>query len=362
MKISQVAHGRDNNYNLIRIVAALAVLFSHSFALATGLGSAEPLKAGYGLTLGDIAVDIFFVTSGFLVTGSLLSRNGVVAFIWARALRIYPALWVMLGMTVFVMGSALTTLPVEQYLTQYGTRQYLFLNATLFQKVDYYLPGMFLHTPWKYAVNGSLWTLTPEVRIYTLLLALWIVGGIVRAHQFFMFRAAAIAIAIISGVWYLQGGPLDAESYSRLIFMFFSGASFYLLKERIELRLSLAVCLLTLIAVSCLQPTILFVVLSLSLPYVVMVLAYLPGGPIRSFNRLGDYSYGIYIYAFPVQQMLASLVHRISSFELMCASAVITSTLAVLSWHIVEKRALSLKTVCADKTRHIMLTEVRDFF
>lgn len=358
MKISQVAHGRDNNFNLIRIIAALAVLFSHSFALATGNGSAEPLRTGYGLTFGDIAVDIFFVASGFLVTGSLLSRNGVIAFVWARVLRIYPALWVMLGMTV-VMGCALTTLPVGQYLTQYGTRQYLVSNALLFQGVDYYLPGMFLHTPWRLAVNGSLWSLTPEVRIYTLLLALWIAAGIARARRFAIFRAAAIATAIVSGVWYLHQGSFDTTGYPRLIFMFFSGASFCLLKDRIELRLFPATGLLALIALSFLQPTILFVVLSLSLPYVLMVLAYLPGGPIRAFNRLGDYSYGIYIYAFPVQQMLVSLLHHISSLELMWASAAITSFLAVLSWHLIEKGALSLKTICADKTRDIMLMELR---
>lgn len=362
MKISQVVHGRDNNFNLVRIIAALAVLCSHSFALATGHGSAEPLKAGYGLTLGDIAVDIFFVTSGFLVTGSLLSRKGVIAFIWARALRIYPALWVMLGMTVFIMGPALTALPVGEYLSQYGTRHYLFLNAILFQGVNYFLPGMFYYAPWKYVVNGSLWSLTPEVRIYTLLLGLWIAAGIVRAHRFAIFRVAAIATVIISGVWYLHQGAFETESYPRLIFMFFCGASFCVLKDSIELRLSWAVGLLAIIALSFLKPTILFVALSLSLPYVLMVFAYVPGGAVRAFNRLGDYSYGIYIYAFPVQQMLASLLHHASSLELMWSSAAITSMLAVLSWHLIEKRALSLKTICANKTREIMFTEVREFF
>lgn len=86
MKLAALSQGRNNNFNLIRFVAALAVLFSHSFALATGTGSAEPLRLTYGLTFGDIAVNAFFITSGFLVTASLINRGSVAAFVWGRVL------------------------------------------------------------------------------------------------------------------------------------------------------------------------------------------------------------------------------------------------------------------------------------
>src|SRR5487761_1170379 len=109
VKLSEAARGRDNNFNLLRFLAAFAVLISHSFSLATGVSDAEPLRAAYGLTWGDIAVDVFFVTSGFLVTASLLKRRSATAFVWARVLRIFPALWLMLFLTVFGMGLALTS-------------------------------------------------------------------------------------------------------------------------------------------------------------------------------------------------------------------------------------------------------------
>src|SRR4051812_37390900 len=102
MKLSDVARGRDNNFNLIRVLAALAVLVTHSFTLALGTSDAEPFAHSLGMTPGGMAVDIFFVTSGFLVTASMLQRQNIIAFLWARALRIFPALWVMLIVTVLL--------------------------------------------------------------------------------------------------------------------------------------------------------------------------------------------------------------------------------------------------------------------
>lgn len=101
MKLSHYTQGRDNNFNLIRIVAAMAVLITHSFAL-TGL--AEPFRDSLGMSMGDIAVDIFFITSVFLVTASILTRQSALEFLWARILRIYPALLVMLFITVFIFS------------------------------------------------------------------------------------------------------------------------------------------------------------------------------------------------------------------------------------------------------------------
>ncbi len=106
-RLSEYAVGRDNNFNLIRLMAALSVLFSHSVA-ALGLPSSREFFFDHlGLSLAEMAVDVFFVTSGFLVAGSLVNRGDVIAFLWARALRIYPAIWVMLVLTVFALAPAL---------------------------------------------------------------------------------------------------------------------------------------------------------------------------------------------------------------------------------------------------------------
>lgn len=79
------------------------------------------------------------------------------------------------------------------------------------------------------------------------------------------------------------------------------------------------------------------------LPYIIFYLAYIPEGIIRSFNRLGDYSYGMYIYAFPVQQSISALFPKVSVYSMIALSLLVTLTLAVLSWHLIEVRALKLK-------------------
>ena len=105
-RLSEYAVGRDNNFNLIRLTAALSVLAGHSVAVLGLPSSREFFFDHLGLSLAEMAVDVFFVTSGFLVTGSLVSRGEVIAYLWARALRIYPAIWAMLVLTVFALAPA----------------------------------------------------------------------------------------------------------------------------------------------------------------------------------------------------------------------------------------------------------------
>ena len=173
--LSEYAVGRDNNFNLIRLMAALSVLFSHSVA-ALGLPSSREFFFDHlGLSLAEMAVDVFFVTSGFLVAGSLVNRGDVIAFLWARALRIYPAIWVMLILTVFVLAPALTTLSLADYFTSAKTHEYFVKCATLIGGVRYSLPGVFETMPLHGEFNGSLWTLPIELRLYCYLAAGWLV-------------------------------------------------------------------------------------------------------------------------------------------------------------------------------------------
>jgi len=339
MRLSEAALGKNNNFNLIRFLAAFAVLVSHSFLISTGIWNSEPLRSSYGLTWGDIAVNVFFVTSGFLVTASLLSRRNAIAFVQARALRIYPALLVMLILVVFVMGSALTAESLREYLGARQTWHYFVKNALLVAGINYELPGLFVSNPFKLSVNDSLWTLVYEVHMYVALLVIWLVCRGSRA-----FTMVVVGCAIVSGAIYLWGGHFEpASQYSRLGFMFFTGAGFYVLRSRIVLYRAAFAALAGAVAISLLQRETFFFVLSFSLAYLLMYSAYAFGGAIRAFNRVGDYSYGIYIYAYPVQQSLTSVFKGISTLDLMMFSATVTLGLAALSWHLIERRALSLK-------------------
>jgi len=167
--LADYAVGRDNNFNLMRFIAASLVLLSHSYAL-TGVAQ-DPLLAVSGMDFGHLAVDIFFVTSGFLVTGSLIKRADVRAFAGARLLRIVPGLLVANVVTVFVIGAIFTSLPLLDYLGKKDLYRFVFDNTILVTgDLRWTLPGVFADNPIKDAVNGSLWTLPYEVELYGLLL------------------------------------------------------------------------------------------------------------------------------------------------------------------------------------------------
>lgn len=349
-RLGDVAHGRDNNFNLIRFCAAFAVLISHGFAVAIGSGDAEPMRQALGLTWGYIAVDVFFLTSGFLVTASLLARQSAVGFAWARALRILPALWVMLALVVFGLGLAVTSSTPHRYLTAPETWRYLVRNAVLIRGMAVTLPGVFGSNPYANVVNASLWTLEPEVKMYGILFALGILYAITRRLS--VVRWGVVAIAISAAVPHLMDGSFDnVFAASRLVFLFFLGASCYVLKDYIPLNRAAFFVLLAVVLLAALDRRAFFFAFSLLLPYLVLYAAYGFGGRIRAFNRLGDYSYGIYIYAFPVEQTVEHLLPGISIALLVGISAIVTLILAMLSWHLLEKRALKLKDIAAEKTR-----------
>ena len=125
--------------------------------------------------------------------------------------------------------------------------------------------------------------------------------------------------------------------------MFFTGSSFYFLQDKIHISSKVGILLITILAISTINKDTFFLAYTLSLAYIVFYLAYIPKGGIRNFNKLGDYSYGIYIYAFPVQQIIAVSVPGISTWGMIGLSFSITAFLAYLSWHVIEKRALTLK-------------------
>ena len=331
---------RHNSFNLIRILAALAVLVSHSFPLT---GALDPLGGWIGMTGGNIAVDVFFVASGFLVTSSLMARSSLMDFLKARALRIYPGLIVMLVLTVFVLGPAITSLPAHDYLQSRDTYHYLLKCATLLNGVEYHLPGVFETNPMSGAVNGSLWSMPVEVRLYALLALIWLPLGLFGRFKLSLFSGLTVLLAVTAGCLvvstHLNGEPESAAL--RLIFMFFTGAAFFCLKSRVPLSGRILAALRFVLGACAFSRLAFHVAYMLSLGYLVLLLAYVPTGRIRNYNKVGDYSYGVYIYAFPVQQTIVWLAPGLSPIELVCLALPIVIGLAMLSWHLLEKRALA---------------------
>jgi peptidoglycan/LPS O-acetylase OafA/YrhL len=343
--LSDYAVGRDNNFNLVRLFAALGVLFSHSVAVLGLPLSSEVFFEHVGVTLADMAVDVFFVTSGFLVTGSLIKRGSLGAFLWARALRIYPALWVMLIITAFVLAPALTSLTVSDYFARAETYDYFAKCATVLGGVRWSLPGVFETVPLKGDFNISLWTLPLELRMYLSLAAAWLALAAapqVRARALGVIAplAAAVALGIVLWGRFANG---TAGSGDIKVFMFLYGTTLYLWRDRVPVTASLLVAGVAVLALASLDRAAFFIVYLLTLAPLVLHVAYLPKGRIRRVNDWGDFSYGIYIYAFPIQQTLVFLAPGLSLIAMIALSCGFSALAAAASWFLIEERALALK-------------------
>lgn len=320
--------GRVNNFDALRLLAALAVLVSHAVAIA---GEEQPRIGTHDL--GTIGVFVFFAISGFLIAQSWTIEPHLWHYLAKRALRILPALIVLLIFTVFVLGPAFTTLSLTNYYASTATWQYLLSNSVLV--VEHDLPGVFEANPYPGQVNGSLWTLGPEALAYFGLAALGVAGALHRK-----WIAPFVAALLIA--WpHDPTGLVPWPNEIWLLQTFAVGVSLYILREHIPWHGGIA---LVLMAAYVLAPSQAETELAvIAMPYATMWVAYRGPAALRRLTTHGDFSYGIYLYAWPVGQAVAALVPAASPLLVIAVSLPVTLALGVASWHVVEKPALILK-------------------
>jgi peptidoglycan/LPS O-acetylase OafA/YrhL len=339
----QVDCGRRNNFNLIRVLAAVSVIFTHSYTICAGRVNQDPIRKLTGYAPSELAVDAFFVISGYLVLKSLFSRGSVGAFVLARGLRVFPGLFVCALFSAFVVGGVFTVLPAHEYLRNGEVYRYVFEHTQLFDllNIPAGLPGVFQSNPVPNMVNASLWTLPAEVWLYAAVAVLALIG-VVEKRRWFDFLAGGVVVLYVASQ-ILPFVTVEAvASVLRFSGCFFIGAMFYMHGDRIPVSWKVfgAGTLLAGLA----WPLGLFpAVLPLWLGYGLFALALLPKGPLLAYNRIGDYSYGVYIYAYPVQQSLRAQFPGVTPLCHFFVSLLCTFPLAVLSWHLIERPALSLK-------------------
>jgi peptidoglycan/LPS O-acetylase OafA/YrhL len=349
MTLDAHAKGRDNNFDVVRLAAAAVVLVSHAFLVT---GTPEP-RVGHW-TLGALGVEIFFAISGFLVARSWAGQPRLRAFVVKRGLRIVPALALTVIVSAFILGPLVTTRSVDAYVQAPATFAYPVDNVVAavsggsVRKIDLTLPGVFAGNP-DTAVNKSLWTLPIEVQAYMAIAVLGLVGLFTRG-----LLAAAIgffALSLLPGLTTLPlvGAPLefvrgaDGEA-AHLLALFAVAGLMYVHRRRIPLRPGYAVAALVALVASLGTP-LERVALVLALPYLVLYLALRSWSGLRVLTRRGDVSYGLYLLAFPVSQVivLAWPGGPPSPFVVVLVALPVTYLLAFASWHLLEKRALLLK-------------------
>ncbi len=338
---------------MLRLAAAALVLVSHSFALA---GRGEP-RLGR-TSLGVTGVEIFFAISGFLVAGSWLAQPRAGTFAFKRALRILPALALTVALSAFVLGPLATSLPAGDYLRQSGPARYVGENLLAVGSGDavgdlaYRLPGVFA-TNASSVVNGSLWTLPIEIRAYLLVLVLGIAGLLLR-RLWLVVTAMLVLLALPDAAagWAGVGRLVDwrdSHPDPLLLAVFGVAAVLYVYRERVPLRPWLAAAALATWAFATWVLTtagpLSNVLVALAVPYLVIYTAYEAPRWLRTLTRPGDVSYGLYLLAFPVQQTILQIAGRdgLGPLALLAIAFPVTYGLALLSWRLVERPALSLK-------------------
>ncbi len=331
-----------NSFGALRLLLALLVVVSHSYYLATGIALAsEPLHAVSGYTLGQHAVQVFFILSGVLVAQSL-SRSDLLTFAAARGLRIFPALIVCVLYTALVIGPVVSTLKFDAYFSSPGLAAYI--RDTLLLKTGMApLPGVFDANPAAGVVNSSVWTLKYEVACYVVL-------GLAGSITLHLGIARPVGLAVLAAVlaWAVVDRPALAEGNGALdqiqYFTLFFGAGVLAFAMAARLPIHWAGVMLAgavLIATNGTRWT--EVGQAVALGYTALWLATFRFGPLRAFANRNDYSYGVYIFGVPVGQTLLHLSPDLGVGGLIVMSVVISLILAVVSWSLIERPALSLR-------------------
>jgi len=330
---------RHNGFTALRLLCAFLVLSTHSYVVV-GHGKDEPLlHFTRTVPFSSLGVDSFFAISGFLVCGSLLRDSNPMNFLRSRILRIFPALIVVVALTVFVIGPLLSV--DAGYWHQPQSWSYLWV-ATLYGYREY-IPGLFAHNPLK-VVNGSLWTLPLEFTCYLLLLGLsWC-----RA-----LSARSVAFVIALMLTLDLGGGFQPHDYifqmelwrlNRFAILFFGGALLAVLGDRVPYHRAVAAGAAVLVGALLVfeeEWRYAFPPYFLLLPYILVTTA-------KSLKRLAwlnqwDASYGFYIYGALVQQTIEQLMPGIGPRRMTLISAPIALACGLASWLLIEKPARRLK-------------------
>jgi peptidoglycan/LPS O-acetylase OafA/YrhL len=336
---------RENNLDFVRLGLAILVVFSHSFPLGGGDERLEPMmKLSHGqTTLGTIAVDLFFVISGFLITNSFLRSNSVWSYLKKRVARIYP------GFVVCMLFCALVVVPLSgAHFAQktLAMRGLSFGGRTLFLQLPSTV-GAFRGNS-NTSIDGSVWSISYEFYCYLGVALLGLCGSLRRRRTVaLLFLSSLIFLA---GFLFLAISPAHVHSYFwqrtalrfPLVPIYLAGMVFFLYREQIPHRNWLAAVAASLLGISCFLPGSWFLIFPIAGTYLVFWFGFHPSIRLRKASRFGDFSYGAYLYAFPIQQLIVQKCGHLLNPELLFLIATPAALMAgVLSWYGVERWFLS---------------------
>jgi peptidoglycan/LPS O-acetylase OafA/YrhL len=338
--VASVDPARRNNFDFTRLALAIAVIYSHAYVLTGGAEHGEIFHrlSGGVLEAGVLAVNGFFVISGFLIAASWERSSSVFSYLRKRIYRIYPGFIVAWLFGVFVVA------PLVAEVLRYDGVWKQLAGLVLLNRME--PAGAFEANPYPGVINGSLWTISYEFRCYQLVMALGLTGILRR-------RGVVLGLTIGSLLLYVGSGYVQLPAVSgamatvfglpdrllRLLTFFLVGVCFY--KWQVKFSGGLAAAALAASALALLHPTLVTAVLPIGFSYALLWFCFCSRVRLQGWGKYGDFSYGTYLYAFPIQQLLVYWTGNSWSPLLHFAVALPLSVLAgVLSWHAVERHFL----------------------
>lgn len=329
--------GRENSIDFLRFFLAALVIFSHSYPLLLKTSNREePIYVATGgqKTGGELAVEGFFILSGFLITRSWFSSRGLGDYLLRRSLRIYPGFFAA-ALFSGLIAAPLLSPDVNEYRRLFSPWSFALGAIDLCLTI----PGQ--------GVNGSLWSIRYEFLCYLAIAALGLLGVLGRRRL--VLAAFLVCLTYYAGQvhlgWRVPGSRLSwlycyPEFWPRVMSAFLAGAVAYLYRDRIAFSTGLVATAVAALALGTLVPSwrLLPVLFPMAGAYLLLFLAFQPEHAQVNFARRGDFSYGLYLYSFPIQMLLVKWFGPwLVPTGLFLAALAVSMGAAFLSWHFVER-------------------------
>jgi peptidoglycan/LPS O-acetylase OafA/YrhL len=330
MKLDLALHRDHNNADLLRLIAACAVIWGHAYALVPGATTTEPVGQLLGFDYsGSLAVEFFFFLSGILVTNSWINDSSPLNFILARFFRVFPAILVSAAACVLLLGPIFTTLPLNNYFSDSSAFAAIFRHPY----VEYSLPGVFEHSKYPLA-NGSIWTIRYELIMYAMLLA----AGLCGLFRHKLFATGVLVAVLMVSMFFPQTiqliGLLNVDIGGRLPAFFAFGALLALYKDQASIDIRIVCGLILFAWIFRHGAAFQFVFYP---AFLMTALWLMTTGPIRALRLPGDFSYGVYVFGWPIQQVMAADFPQFGVHGNQVGTIAVSLALASISWFVVEK-------------------------
>lgn len=347
---------RRNNFDFLRLLFASLVIFSHSFPL-TQTNELFSKISNQQISGGSLAVNCFFTISGYLIFRSLQRSKSPFDYLWKRILRVFPGLFVMLLCSLGIIAIVYTG---KTLFAEPTFRSYLPENLSLY-RVQYEVKEVFESNPYPRAINGSLWTLHLEFSLYVLLLLLFPIRNKNN------WTKVMLALLIIFAIWatkknlYLFHSVLiNLRIDTALLYplsVYFLIGSFFSLFDLQKINFWYVKSILFVIILVALLFNVYSWIVYCTVPLLVLLVGISHNSLLSIVpSKIGDISYGVYIYGFIVQQTFMNYF-KIGPYTLAIVSLIVTYMLAILSWSFVEKKALLFKDLLSKRNNRKIISD-----